>query len=127
MKAFFERNSYLLLLLLVYLVCELFVRPGGEFPLNDDWSYTKSVLILQQHGKIDIGDWPAMSLFTHIIWGYCFTGVFGFSFFVLRLSTMLSAMVGICLLGGLLKELSGSRVAALLGALTLLFNPFFFN
>lgn len=127
MKAFFEKNRYPLILILIYAAAELLVNPLGEFPLNDDWSYSKSVLMLHRDGHYYIGDWGSMMLAGQIVWGLLFVKALGFSFFVLRLSTMVSFIIGLVTLYKLALALTQNKTAALASALTLLFNPFCFN
>jgi hypothetical protein len=127
MRGFIERHANLNSLLFLLLVFELIVWPQGEFPLNDDWSYTKSIMILHKEGIIHIGEWPAMTLWTHLVWGYCFTTVFGFSFLVLRLSTLIAAAIGLCYMYRFIMNVSANRVGAFFISLALLLNPMYFN
>ncbi len=105
MKIFFITHKYVLLLVAVFILSEIIVNPLGNFPLNDDWSYFKSVNILQNEGKYNIVDWGAMTLFTHLIWGFLFTKIFGFSFVVLRFSTIVSSLIGILVLNKLVVSI----------------------
>jgi hypothetical protein len=114
-------------LLLIFIGSEIIVHPSGNFPLNDDWSYAKSVVTLLNEHKIDIGAWPSMTLATHLVWGFVFTWCFGFSFTTLRFSTLVSSFVGILILFRLIHRISGSRQIAYIASLTLLFNPLYFN
>lgn len=127
MKNFLKQNSYYFLALLVYLVAEFIVHPLGNYPLNDDWSYAESVMVFLDSGRISIGEWPAMTLATHILWGALFTKVLGFSFLVLRISTWLSVIIGTWTLYCLGNELSGNRRTSFVLVLCLLFNPIYFN
>jgi hypothetical protein len=127
MKALLRRNLHFTFLLLAFFIAELIVFPAGEFPLNDDWAYAKSIQLLHREGVLNIGDWPAMTLLTHLLWGYGFTGLFGFSFFVLRLSTIVSSLIGVCFFFRVLEMVSRSRPVALAGSFALLFNPLYFN
>lgn len=124
-RLLFATNAFWLILLFV--IAEIIVKPLGNFPLNDDWSYAKSVLILQTEHKIDIGTWPAMTLATQLVWGGLFTSVFGFSFTILRFSTLVSSLIGILVLNKLVFRISGNKTKAFIAALSLLFNPFYFN
>lgn len=127
MKQFFVRNKYPLLLTAIFVLAEYLVQPVGEFPLNDDWSYAKSVKIWLSQGRYTIGNWGYMTLATHLTWGFLFSKVAGFSFFVLRLSSMVSALVGAWLLYKLVFQLTRNSVFSFISALSLLFNPIFFN
>jgi len=111
----------------IIVVAEILINPCGDFPLNDDWSYAKSVMILHNEGRIDIGNWGAMTLVSHLFWGLAFTKVFGFSFFVLRFSTLISSLIGVSFLFRLVSQSSGSQFMGFVAALTLFFNPIYFN
>lgn len=127
MKRFFTENKPFLLLLLSYVLATLFVRPFGNYPLNDDWSYAISVLSIEGVGRLDIGEWPAMTLATHVVWGYLFTKVLGFSFLSLRISTWVSMCIGMYSLYSLGTKLSGNKIKAALMSAVLLYNPIYFN
>lgn len=127
MRLFLTRNKYPLLLFLIFLISELLVNPLGEFPLNDDWSYAKTVLILLQEGDLYIGTWCAMTLASHAYWGFLFVKLLGFSFLTLRLSTLVSSFIGVLTLFHLVKDISKNASLAFVAALTLLFSPIYFN
>lgn len=127
MKSFLEKHKFLFLLLLIFLISEILVDPRGNFPLNDDWSYSKSVLNWQRDGVYNIGDWPAMTLFTHLLWGLAFTKIAGFSFFILRISTLVSSLIGVVVLFSLVKKISNSAGIAFIGSMALSYNPIYFN
>lgn len=127
MKLFQKKYAYFLFLVLLYIVCFIIVQPFGNFPLNDDWAYSKSVKLLYETGHFTIGEWGAMSLFTHIAWGFLFTKVFGYSFLALRISTLVSGLIGLWFLYRLVLKMKGTPLVALLVCLVLFFNPIFFN
>lgn len=127
LKNVFRQEPKLWILIALFVGAECMVNPLRDFPLNDDWSYAKSVLIYQFDDKLTIGDWPAMTLFTHILWGSLFTGSLGFSFWALRFSTLVSSLIGLLVLQSLIRRISGNSLVALMGALILLFNPIYFN
>lgn len=127
MRSFVNKHNYSLLLILIFIISELLVNPVGNFPLNDDWTYSKSVLILKNEGKFDIGNFAAMTLFSHLIWGFAFVKVFGFSFTVLRFSTLLSSLIGILILNKLLVSFTQNRLIGFIASLVLLFNPLYLN
>lgn len=132
MKFFFNKLQAIfkkpyLIIFLVYCVAELITVPIGEFPLNDDWSYFKAVESFHLRGEVNFGSWPAMTLFTHVLWGTLFTKVFGLSFFVLRISNIVSALIGVLFLKKLIEEISTNKIMGLLAALVLLFNPIYYN
>ncbi|MCC6372712.1 MAG: glycosyltransferase family 39 protein [Bacteroidia bacterium] len=127
MNLFLARNKYMVLLLLIFIVSEIIVNPSGNFPLNDDWSYAKTVLIFIKEGDIFIGTWCAMTLASHVLWGFLFTKIFGFSFLSLRVSTLVSSLIGLFVLNQLVIKISGNKLFAFAACLVLLFNPLYFN
>ena len=114
------------MLLGIFIICELIVFPVGEFPLNDGCTYARSVLILVQEGRLYTEDWQA-TVVTNIIWGALFVKIMGWSFFALRLSTIVMAAGGILFMYALALRLSSHRLSALCAAFTLMFNPYFFH
>lgn len=126
MKFLSGRYTYFFLLLVIFVVSELIVNPIGDFPLNDDWCYGKAVY-LSANGKFTIGNFGAMTLFTHIAWGMLFVKLFGFSFTVLRVSTFVSVIIGAFFLDRLVFKLTQNKLLAFFACLILLFNPLYFN
>ncbi len=116
---------HLLLLAFSYLILIIVVNPLGEFPINDDWAYARSVLFLVEDGEFHLLDWGAMTLVSQVAWGALWVKLFGFSFDVLRFSTIvlgLAALMGsYYLLLGITKE----RWIALTGTGVLLVQPLF--
>ncbi len=103
------------------------VNPIGDFPLNDDFSYGRTVYNLSDLGIFQFDDWLAMSLITQVLWGAAFTAVFGFSFTVLRFSTLVLAYIGLSACYLLARDLGASRGLSLLAALSIGFSPLFFS
>ena len=118
---------YFLLLLLLFFIAEIFVNPLLDFPLNDDWSYSKSVKFLLEKNQLTIGNWCAMTLVTQIYWGFLWTKIFGFTFTVLRFSTLFSSCLALFVLFLLVYRISGNSRLAFWAGLVLLFIPLYFN
>src|SRR5580765_8375698 len=78
----------LLILAAFWLVGLLVVWPVGNFPLNDDWAFARSVKRLLETGSFYPTAWAAMPLFTQTLWGALFCLPMGFSFNALRCSTL---------------------------------------
>lgn len=115
------------LIFILWLVMVLLASPYGEFPMNDDWAYCKSVYNLSEQGILKIEDLPAMSLVTQILWGAIFTKAFGFSFIILRISTLLLSITGLIATYFLVIESTRNKRLALFATLTLLANVMFFS
>lgn len=105
----------------------LLVNPLGDFPLNDDFSYGRSVLNLLEQGRLIFDEWLAMTLLVQVLWGAGFCKIFGFSFTVLRFSTLVLGYAGIVTCYFLGRELGMDKRVSLLTALVVAFNPFFFS
>ncbi|MEZ4933399.1 MAG: hypothetical protein R2788_14925 [Saprospiraceae bacterium] len=56
------------------------VNPLGDFPLNDDFSFGRSVYNLTELGVLQFDDWLSMTLITQVFWEGLFAKLFGFSF-----------------------------------------------
>jgi 4-amino-4-deoxy-L-arabinose transferase-like glycosyltransferase len=117
---------------LVALICGwsvlvVLANPSGAFPLNDDWSYSRAVETLVDHGHLRFTIWQSMPLIAQVFWGALFTLPFGFSFLALRVSTAALGALGIVATYFLLRELRASQKLALLGASVLALNPLYFS
>ena len=88
-----ERISLLAILGFFVLAC-LLTSPLRNVPINDDWTYAWSVEHLLQTGRLAVLNWSAHYPILQALWGGLFSFVFGFSFGVLRLSTVLMAVCG---------------------------------
>ena len=109
----------------VWILAIFIVQPIGDFPLNDDWAYATDVKNLLQTGSFAPIGWTSMSLLSHVLWGALCCAIFGFSFEVLRFSTLFISLIclwNVYLIG---RELGASRFVALLVAFTLGFNPIY--
>ena len=58
----------------------------GEFPLNDDWAYTRTTQTLLETGRFERDVWTYAPIHTNVALGVVFSWIFGFSFETLRLS-----------------------------------------
>ncbi|MGE0744757.1 MAG: ArnT family glycosyltransferase [Rhodospirillales bacterium] len=114
------------LVAIVFIVLVGLAGPGGDFPLNDDWSYAWSVRELHDEGRLAFTDWVSMPLVAQVLWGWLFTLPAGFSFTALRLSTVVLAVVGGLAVYALVRMASGRRDVATVAALTVLTTPLFF-
>lgn len=115
------------LLILLFLAAEIIINPIGEFPLNDDWSYTRSLKFLFTTHHLHLAGFTSMPLIGQLAWGLLFCKIFGFSFTVLRLSTLVLGLAGVLTSYFLIRELSDSRELSFIGALIVLFNPVYLN
>jgi len=91
---FLRRESIAGPLLLLVLLTAALVSPRGDFPLNDDWVYTKSVQALLEKGSFAGHPFAAAITVAQMYWGALFCKLFGFSFTTLRLSTLVLSYAG---------------------------------
>lgn len=117
----------LLLLAIFWLVMAFMIGPAGEFPLNDDWSYTWSVQALVEQGTLQFTGWVSMPLVAQVIWASLFSLVDGFSFTATRVSSIVMGAWAIAATFILLRLVGAGLMFSLLGALVLLANPVFVN
>lgn len=123
------RNNYKIvfpLLILLWLIMIFIVNPEGNFPLNDDWCYAYSVKHLVQEGRWVFSRWHSMTLTAQVVWGAIFSKIFGFSFNVLRFSTLILGLVGVLTTYAILWEIGAGFTVSLLGALVVMTNPLYF-
>ncbi|KKQ40815.1 MAG: hypothetical protein US58_C0012G0024 [Candidatus Magasanikbacteria bacterium GW2011_GWA2_37_8] len=112
-------------LLIFFILIIVLVNPIGEFALNDDWFYAVAVRDFGWNFRFDPLITPA--LIGQILYGTVLIKLFGFSFTILRLSTLVLAVVTMLVLFKLLKIKGWSIGGALLGVGLIFFNPIFFN
>ncbi|MBL7933805.1 MAG: glycosyltransferase family 39 protein [Bacteroidia bacterium] len=121
-----SKSRYYYLLIGIFLLAELIILPIDNFPLNDDWVYGKTLRDVFLGRDFNLGT-SNCTLWTQVMWGLFFTKIFGFSFAVLRLSTLVSSFIGITLLFKIILHLTKNGKLAFLSGFVLLFNPLYFN
>jgi hypothetical protein len=113
----------LVIVALLWTLAVIIAQPIGEFPLNDDWSFGMTVKRLVEGLGYQPGKWGEMTLFSQALWGALFCIPHGFSFTALRFSTLVLSLTSAFAMYGLIRQLQGPRLLALVCALTLVFNP----
>ncbi len=98
-----------------------------NFPINDDWSYAKSVENWLNTGNFKLVDWGEMTLVAHVFWGKLFCSLNGFSHEILRLSTSVLCYFGLIALFLLFIEIGANIRWAFATSLMCLFNPLMFS
>ena len=116
-----------LALTLAWVALVLLIGPWGDFPLNDDWCYAKSVQTLVETGQLKLYNWGEMTLVAHVYWGALFAKLFGFSFTVLRVSTLVMGLAAVLGTRALCKAAGMSGSMSTLGAALLMLNPVFLD
>jgi hypothetical protein len=111
----------------IYVFCILIANPRGEFPLNDDWSYTRSAFSFGSGRGMKVDEWSAPSLVGQALYGGLLVKIFSPHFTVLRLSTLLLSCCTAILLWGTLMRLRVHREFSCWVLLSWVFNPLQFN
>jgi 4-amino-4-deoxy-L-arabinose transferase-like glycosyltransferase len=103
----------------------LAVNPFVEMPFDDDWSYAWTVKQFLATGHILYHGWSTAAIITHVLWGALFAKIFGFSFTVLRFSTLPLAVASVALSYLLARQAGLSAKSSLFVAMTLALSPVF--
>ncbi|MDZ4857587.1 MAG: glycosyltransferase family 39 protein [Candidatus Hydrogenedentes bacterium] len=122
-----HRVRLALLLAVPFVALMLLVPPRGDFPLNDDWVYAKMVQALAEDGHIGFSPLSNAFAITQTLYAAPLVKLFGFSFTLLRLTTIFMAWVTVCTVAFTARELGLPNRSALLAGLTVLVNPLFIN
>jgi Dolichyl-phosphate-mannose-protein mannosyltransferase len=117
----------IVIITVLWSISVLIISPFGEFPLNDDWAYAKSVWALYNTGALKMDTWPAMTLVSQIVWGALFCKIGGLSFLTLRISTLITALIGLFAFYNLARQLAKDKNMALFATILLGFNPLFLS
>ena len=87
--AVMRKCAGLLLLLLCFFLVVAFVNPLRQVLIQDDWSYALTVRHLLTTGEYKLHDWAAANMPVQIYWAASPDPRFGYSFSVLRCSTLI--------------------------------------
>jgi hypothetical protein len=116
----------LLCLTVFWLLSLVVVHPTGNFPLDDDWSYGLTVKHLIETGSYQATGWEGMTLIANVLWGSAFCLLSGFSFTVLRFSTLVASWLGMLSVYWLMRECRQPRGVTLLATLVFAFDPVYY-
>ena len=113
-------------LLILWIFSLFLINITGEFALIDDWAYAKSVRDFSEYGVFKIYDRIAITFISNLLWGSLFTKLFGFSFFVLRISTVVAGAILIYTFYQWLGLLTKNQKLKIFCTALLAFNPLFY-
>jgi len=116
-----------IILSFIWIIAIFIVNPIGEFPLNDDWAYSRNVYYLSEEGRLVLSVWPSMTLIAQVLWGALVTLIFGFSFTTLRFSTLFIGLFTVILFYRILVFTTKNKTTSFAGALLLMFTPLYFS
>jgi hypothetical protein len=110
----------------VFGVASLWVGPRANVPVIDDWVYAWSVEHFLQTGRLRVLEFSAVYPIAQIAWGALFARVAGFSFGVLRCSTLVLSTLGCWAVYLTLREMGCRPSTCLLAACALALDPVYF-
>lgn len=111
---------------LFFALAALIVHPVVETGIIDDWSYVKTAQMLAQTGHLVYNGWATAMLGWQVYLGALFIKIFGFSFLVLRVQTILIAMGTAFLLQRCFVRCGITEWNATVATLMLIFSTLFF-
>lgn len=109
-----------------YLVAAILLPTMAPVGISDDWTYARSVEYLVNDGQFHILPVAAATQIFQLFWGAAFAFVFGTTFGVLRVSTIVLIFISGVAFYGICRELRVGRARSALGTATYLFNPILF-
>jgi len=110
-------------IVLAFVTMTLAINPVHNFPVQDDWDYSRSVKIFLETGRIQRSDISQATLVFPTVYGALVSRVFGFSFTTLRCSTLALALIALLAFYALLGELGFDWPRRVIATLTLLATP----
>ncbi|HSY36729.1 MAG TPA: glycosyltransferase family 39 protein [Acidobacteriaceae bacterium] len=110
---------------LAVLLCELISHPFAEMGISDDGPYVVMAHTLAATGHILYTGWAAPMLVWQLVLAAAFVKLFGFSYSVVRMSTILIAMAMAFVLQRILVRANISERNATFGTLTLVLSPLY--
>jgi hypothetical protein len=117
---------FLIGLILIWIIPAIIINPLGNFPIGDDFAYGKPLKYFLETGKMTITNWSSMTLIGHLYIGSLVTSIFGFSFSVLRITTLFFGLLGVIAFFFLVKEFGVKNIYSAVAAFLLGFHPMFY-
>lgn len=114
-------------LLALWAITVVLVPPWGEFPLNDDWAYTLTARMLAEKTEYRPHPFTPAYALPQAIYGAALISTIGFSYTILRASTLVMALLCVWAVSRGAKELGCSKAARRLAAALVFCNPLFLN
>jgi hypothetical protein len=111
---------------IIYAAATFIIPTLAPVSISDDWTYTRSVEILIHQGRFEVLPVAAATLVFQTFWGGLFAFLFGMTFGVLRVSSVVLTFLGGIAFYGLCREVGVSRERSALGTAVYLFNPVLF-
>jgi 4-amino-4-deoxy-L-arabinose transferase-like glycosyltransferase len=107
----------------LFVVALAATAPTYEMGFQDDWSYSHIAREFALNGRVTYNGWTAVMLLPQIVWSALFIKLFGFSFLIMRLSTMVLGVFLVPLLYWLGRESGLSPPFAVFATLLTSLSP----
>lgn len=103
--------------------CVLAARPFAETGMTDDFSYIRSAQVLAETGHVVFNGWATTMVGWQLFPAALFIKLFGFSFTIVRLTTLLTAMATAVLFQRSMVRVGINEWNSAVGTLTLVLSP----
>jgi len=103
----------------------LLAWPFSGMAFNDDWTWAFTVLQLQKTGHLVYNGWSSPSVIAQAYWGLLWVKLLGFSFNVLRVSSLPLAVGSIAMCHALARRVGLAPAMSVFVTLMLGFSPLF--
>jgi len=114
-----------LIIVAVVAAAILVIWPVAQLPYGDDTTYTYMALSVSRTGHFAYNGWQTALLLVHVYWGAIIIRLFGFSFNVMRLSTIPLSVSAVAVCYLLVRRAGLQDRPAMLTALMLGLSPLF--
>lgn len=128
MKSLLEKpHPHIFVLVVAFLLQFLFISPIGEFALNDDWVHTEIMKHWVDSGEFRMNPFSGPTFYVPIMYGAVLTKIFGFSFSMFRISTLVLGILTLILFYKLATEITQKPRMSFYATLLLWCNPIFYS
>lgn len=121
------KKYYPLIIIALFALQFIFINPLGEFALNDDWVHTDTIRHWVETGEFRMLPFAGPTFYVPILYGSLLVKLFGFSFSLLRISTLAITLALLLLYYALLNKITKNPLWSFISVLLLWFNPIFYN
>ena len=123
MKLSSKHPVFLVIFVPVAILAYCLINPTGNFPLNDDWAWSRNVENFI-NGRWYYTGWESLPMLPQILWGAFVTKLLGFSYSTLRFSSILLSFVELLAYFCSFRILRAKSFDAVFITILLFFNPF---
>lgn len=118
---------FCVLLSALWVVPALAIGIEGNFPLNDDWAHAQATRHLLETGQFERSRWTYAPIITNVGVGAAASFIFGFSFEVLRATSVVLGWAGILASYGMCRIMGVAAVPSAILASMVALNPVYLN